>query len=95
MRITLHRQPRRRPLRWLILALLTLLSCGAWATDTNSPNTASASDATAISSPAAAPVEQPKQCYSGCQSWGQMCNVDPRGVYKCQRRCEKFGEICE
>ena len=91
MRITLHRQPRRRPLRWLILALLTLLSCGAWATDTNSPDTASAADAPAISSPAAAPVEQPKQCYSGCQSWGQMCNVDPRGVYKCQRSGRRRG----
>ena len=45
-------------------------------------------------SDAAAVAKAPK-CYHGCERWGQMCNVDPRGVYKCQRRCEKFGEICE
>ena len=35
------------------------------------------------------------KCVHGCQRWGKACNVDPRGVYKCRRRCEKFGEICE
>ena len=35
------------------------------------------------------------RCVHGCLRWGKFCNVDPRGVYKCQRRCEKFGEICE
>ena len=35
------------------------------------------------------------KCVHGCLSWGKQCNVDPRGVYKCVRRCEKFGEICE
>lgn len=35
------------------------------------------------------------RCVHGCLRWGKVCNVDPRGVYKCQRRCEKFGEICE
>lgn len=34
-------------------------------------------------------------CVHGCLRWGKFCNVDPRGVYKCRRRCEKFGEICE
>lgn len=34
-------------------------------------------------------------CMHGCLRWGKFCNVDPRGVYKCRRRCEKFGEICE
>lgn len=34
-------------------------------------------------------------CVHGCMRWGKFCNVDPRGVYKCRRRCEKFGEICE
>lgn len=37
---------------------------------------------------------EPK-CVHGCERWGKFCNVDPRGVYKCRRRCEKFGEICE
>lgn len=95
MRNTTCRQPRRRSLPWLILDLLTLLSLGAWAADINSPNTAAEVDAPAVVSPSAVPADKPKQCYSGCQSWGQMCNVDPRGVYKCQRRCERFGEICE
>lgn len=35
------------------------------------------------------------KCVHGCERWGKACNVDPRGVYKCRRRCEKFGEICE
>ncbi len=39
--------------------------------------------------------EEAPKCVHGCLRWGKFCNVDPRGVYKCQRRCEKFGEICE
>ena len=35
------------------------------------------------------------KCIHGCLRWGKFCNVDPRGEYKCRRRCEKFGEICE
>jgi hypothetical protein len=35
------------------------------------------------------------RCVQGCERWGKACNVDPRGVYKCRRVCEKFGEICE
>lgn len=43
-----------------------------------------------------APTEsKTPKCVHGCLSWGKQCNVDPRGVYKCVRRCEKFGEICE
>ena len=34
-------------------------------------------------------------CYHGCQRWGEVCNVDPRGVYRCRRTCEKFCEICQ
>ncbi len=55
--------------------------------------------------PATSPTEQSqstgeskpadKKCFHGCLRWGRFCNVDPRGVYKCRRRCEKFGEICE
>lgn len=36
-----------------------------------------------------------KQCEWACERWTKMCNVDPRGVYKCRRTCAKFGEICE
>ena len=84
-------QPSRRIFgRWLVLWLLALLSLSTLAADLNPAKTDGDANV-----PAAAPPDKPKQCYNGCQSWGQMCNVDPRGVYKCQRRCEKFGEICE
>ena len=36
-----------------------------------------------------------KNCTWACLRWGKMCNVDPRGVYKCRKTCEKFGEQCE
>lgn len=36
-----------------------------------------------------------KQCEWACERWTKMCNVDPRGVYKCRRTCARFGEICE
>ncbi|MGE0484677.1 MAG: hypothetical protein AB7Q81_11095 [Gammaproteobacteria bacterium] len=39
--------------------------------------------------------EDEPRCVHGCERWGKVCNVDPRGVYKCRRICEKFGEICE
>jgi hypothetical protein len=39
--------------------------------------------------------DAPKQCTWACLEWSKMCNVDPRGVYKCQRTCANFGEICE
>ena len=43
------------------------------------------------------PANEPtgKQCEWACERWTKMCNVDPRGVYKCRRTCAKFGEICE
>jgi hypothetical protein len=34
-------------------------------------------------------------CTWGCLRWGKFCNVDPRGVYKCRRTCERFGQQCE
>jgi len=36
-----------------------------------------------------------KQCTWACLKWTNLCNVDPRGVYKCRRSCANFGEICE
>ena len=36
-----------------------------------------------------------KQCEWACERWTKLCNVDPRGVYKCRRTCAKFGEVCE
>jgi hypothetical protein len=95
MRLTLHRPLRRVGLSWPALALLALCSLGAAATELGAEQSGTTADAPAITTPAAAQTDKPKQCYNGCQRWGQSCNVDPRGVYKCQRRCEKFGEICE
>jgi hypothetical protein len=44
-----------------------------------------------------APDKEPiaKQCEWACERWTKVCNVDPRGVYKCRRTCAKFGEVCE
>jgi len=94
MRITPIGAPRRLLTPWLALGLLMLFSLTAPAADPDAPTNGAEADAPTVTTPAL-PADQPKQCYNGCQSWGQMCNVDPRGVYKCQRRCEKFGEICE
>lgn len=83
-------------LRMAMLALMLLGSLTATAADNSTPHAdGGTADATPVTPQAPAPAEQNKQCFNGCQRWGQMCNVDPRGVYKCQRRCEKFGEICE
>ncbi len=95
MRIAPHQPSRRMFAQWLVLSLLTLLSVSALAADLGTAKTGTEADTRAVSAPVAAPTDKPKQCYNGCQSWGQICNVDPRGVYKCQRRCEKFGKICE
>lgn len=84
----LLRASARNARTWLLLCLLCLLSAGVAAAETDAA-------AAAPTTQPAAPADKPKQCYNGCERWGQMCNVDPRGVYKCQRRCEKFGEICE
>lgn len=94
MRITYRPRPHAFSRRLLALGLFMIFSLGVPAADRNAPETGIEVDAPAIA-PTPAPTDKPKQCYNGCQSWGQMCNVDPRGVYKCQRRCEKFGEICE
>lgn len=45
--------------------------------------------------PPAETGEEARECTWGCLRWGRMCNVDPRGVYRCRRTCERFGEICE
>ena len=81
---------RRAALAWLIL--LTSQSVVA---QHSSPPHPAAIDTATVTAPTAPPVEPAKQCYNGCQRWGQLCNADPRGVYKCHRRCEKFGQICE
>jgi len=36
-----------------------------------------------------------KQCTWACLKWTKLCNVDPRGQYKCRRTCANFGEVCE
>ena len=94
MRLAATRATPLNPVLWLVLAGLLVFSLSGAAADLN-PSSPEAEAVTTTSPADAPPADPPKQCYSGCQSWGQMCNVDPRGVYKCQRRCEKFGEICE
>jgi len=36
-----------------------------------------------------------KQCEWACEQWQQICNIDPRGIYKCKRICARFGEVCD
>lgn len=75
------------------------LPCGRWRAALLSGLVllASAAGAAAESAGGQAPPAESKapKCVHGCLNWGKQCNVDPRGVYKCVRRCEKFGEICE
>ena len=83
----------RRPAR----ALALLAALNLW-----QPGLMSAENGT---TPATSPTEQSQstseskaedtKCFHGCLRWSKFCNVDPRGVYKCRRRCEKFGEIFE
>ena len=73
----------------LAAALLALGAC-----QHAPPPTPSASSPSAATAPSGEGGKDGK-CYQGCVTWGEACNADPRGVYKCQRRCEKFGEICE
>jgi hypothetical protein len=84
---------RRCARAWLGACLLLAAGCSTPGQDA-APSATSA-PATSAAPAGSAPSDKPKQCYNGCQQWGQACNVDPRGVYRCQRRCEKFGEICE
>ncbi|MGE0861667.1 MAG: hypothetical protein AB7I01_15355 [Gammaproteobacteria bacterium] len=78
------------PLILRALALAALVALGACAqAPTQAPTTAGDSSSSTKG------TEGGGKCYQGCITWGESCNVDPRGVYKCQRRCEKFGEICE
>lgn len=95
MALTLRVRLRYACLRQGGLTLLLLTSLATPAADSNTPRTGHEAETAAVTAPSPPPAEQAKQCYNGCQRWGQMCNVDPRGVYKCQRRCEKFGEICQ
>jgi len=80
-----------RGLRWTMLALVTALALGA-----GNAWTAPADQRSGAPVPATpeSGAKEPR-CVHGCERWAKVCNVDPRGVYKCQRRCEKFGEICE
>ena len=81
--------------RVVALLLLAAFPLAVLAEDLDAPQNDTAVNAPAATVTPPAPAEKAPKCYNGCLNWGQMCNVDPRGVYKCQRRCEKFGEICE
>ena len=72
----------------VVLFATLLMATPAVAADNDADNR------TPAPSPTAGQDAEPK-CVHGCQRWGKVCNVDPRGVYKCRRTCEKFGEICE
>ena len=67
-------------------------------------------DAAAVPAPAPAPdaslpaiqgqpsadgKDKGKNCIWTCLRWDKQCNVDTRGVYKCNRVCADFGQQCE
>jgi len=82
---------RSRRLPWAMLATALALGAGnAW----SAPDGQRPGPAVPTTPSEDAGAKQPR-CVHGCERWAKVCNVDPRGVYKCQRRCEKFGEICE
>lgn len=35
-----------------------------------------------------------RQCMKVCIRWGEDCIIDNRGVRKCRRSCQEFGEQC-
>lgn len=37
---------------------------------------------------------QDRQCMKVCIRWGEDCIIDNRGVRRCQRSCQEFGEQC-
>jgi hypothetical protein len=83
----------RSAARCVMLALLLASSVGVSA-DQPAPASAGSASPAQEGAPGTKDEDAPR-CVHGCERWGKMCNVDPRGVYKCRRVCEKFGEICE
>jgi len=35
-----------------------------------------------------------KACQWQCAQWQRVCDIDPRGIRRCQRRCTKLEQIC-
>lgn len=89
---------RRRRTASLAVAAALLAALAAGQAHGADPHTAApaAQPAAGAAATESSPVKDNEPvCVHGCLRWGKFCNVDPRGVYKCRRRCEKFGEICE
>ncbi len=62
----------------------------------SAPDTAAAPAAPESTPGDALPDEvRGETCSFGCLRWTQMCNVDPRGVYRCQRGCARMGQVCQ
>jgi hypothetical protein len=80
----------------VLLAGALLPGSPAFATDPE-PGTIEGIPATVTEPGAVAPAEdaQGKECTWGCLRWDNLCNVDPRGNYKCRRSCSQFGKVCE
>ncbi|MCC7410784.1 MAG: hypothetical protein IT495_04010 [Gammaproteobacteria bacterium] len=56
---------------------------------------APAAPASAPREGAAATGDDKVECAWQCLRWSKRCNVDPRGVYRCDRMCDRFEEVCE
>lgn len=75
-----------------VIALVALLPLAAPAED---PAPAAATISEAATSAAPQPAAEATDCPLACLRWGRFCNIDPRGIYKCQRTCESFGPDCD
>jgi hypothetical protein len=38
--------------------------------------------------------ERKEQCMTVCLRWGEDCVIDHRGIRRCRRTCQEFGEQC-
>ena len=78
---------RRSPLPGIALALLaiTASSCATRTGSSTGDDAIFKSDTKDVGS----------GCEWQCVRWGERCNVDPRGVRKCEKDCEDFRKVCQ
>ena len=77
---------------WLIFVVFVICQCGHVLAEEEATHGVTQEERQGAATES---KDESAKCMHGCLRWGKFCNVDPRGVYKCRRRCEKLGEICE
>lgn len=79
-------------LRIAVMATALLTCCGNAAAQATEEETVQLTEEMLAADPQ---TTHEKQCTWACLEWTRLCNVDPRGVYKCRRTCANFSEVCE